>query len=100
MNVLPIGTPVWVAQAADPDAGRRAVTGDGTVTSHLPCGVCWQWFVSRHRRPTPATAKAAAAQCTNPAGFVVTAGRRPIAITDGDPTVIVVPITSDEWSAA
>lgn len=100
MNVLPIGTRVWVAQAACPAIGRRDVSGDGIVTGHVPCSPCWQRYVGSGRHVTRAGYRAAAESCTEPSGFVVSLGRLPIAVTDGDPTVIAVPITSEERSAA
>ncbi|SHL73831.1 hypothetical protein [Streptomyces yunnanensis] len=100
IQILPIGTPVWVAQAADPSTGRRALAGDGVVTGHVPCSACWQRYTGSIRRMSRAAYAAVAAACDRPAGFVVTVHRRPVTVTADDPTVIAVPITSDERSTA
>ncbi|GGX49232.1 hypothetical protein [Streptomyces noursei] len=98
--ILPIGTLVWVAQAADPSRRRRAMAGDGVVTSHVPCSACWQQYASSIRRMSRAAYAAVAAACDKPAGFVATVHHRPVTVMPDDPTVLAVPITSDERSAA
>ncbi|KIZ16887.1 hypothetical protein [Streptomyces natalensis] len=101
MSVLPIGTPLWVAQAARPDGTRRALAGDGTVVSHVPCDACWQRYAAADlRRMSPAAYAAVAAACDRPAGFVATVHGWPVTVTASDDTVLAVPITSDERSAA
>lgn len=101
IQILPIGTPVWVADPADPGAGRRERSGDGIVVSHVPCGPCWDRYADRHRfvTVTPESYRRAAAECRRPAGMYVAGPGRPIAITPEGPA-IAVPITSDERSAA
>ncbi|MEU3990164.1 hypothetical protein AB0F24_17605 [Streptomyces platensis] len=101
IQILPIGTPVWVADPADPGTGRRDRSGDGIVVSHMPCTACWARYAAKHRfvTVTPDTYRKAAADCRRPAGMYVAGLGRPIAITPDSPA-IAVPITSDERSAA
>ncbi len=98
--ILPIGTPVWVAQAARPDGVRRALKGDGMVTGRVPCDVCLAQQAVPGRAMTPAAYGIAAAMCREPVGYVARVRGLPVTVTPDDPTVIAVPITSDERSAA
>lgn len=100
MTILPVGTRVWIARAALPAIGVPNMAGDGTVTSLLPCTVCHEAYMRDGRLVTRNGYQAVAASCTEPVGFVVTLGRCPIAVTPGDPTVLVVPVTDSERSAA
>lgn len=100
MSVLPIGTPVWVAQAADPQRRRRALYGDGVIVSHVPCSACWQRYVGSGRHITRGDYSAVQTGCREPAGFVVMVRGLPVTVTPDDDAVLVVPITSDERSAA
>lgn len=101
IQILPIGTPVWVAEPADPATGRRYRSGDGIVVSHLPCRACWDRYAERHQfvTVTPDTYRQASAACQTPAGMYVAGLGQPIAITPDGPA-IAVPITSEERSAA
>ncbi len=99
IQILPIGTPVWVAQAARPDGMRRALCGDGVVTALVCCTACHdRWLAGRH--VTPALYRRIVASCRQPAGFVATVRGLPVTVTAGDDTVLAVPIASGERSAA
>ncbi|MEV7466187.1 hypothetical protein AB0O20_06680 [Streptomyces kronopolitis] len=100
MSILPINTPVWVAQAADPQRRRRALAGDGVVVSHVPCSACWQRHVGGGRHITRRDYTAVQAGCREPIGFVATVRGLPVTVLDGDDTVLAVPIVADERSAA
>lgn len=100
IQILPIGTPVWVAQAARPDGTRRALADDGVVTGRVPCTDCWRRCVDDGGQVSVVGYRAAAAACREPAGYVVSVRGFPVTVIDGDPTVIAVPITTDERSAA
>ena len=101
IQILPIGTPVWVALPAAPGAGRSCRYGDGVVVSHVPCGACWNRYAAAHRfvTVTPESYRQAAADCRRPAGMYVAGLGRPIAITPDSPA-IAVPTTTEERSAA
>ncbi|MFD8545584.1 hypothetical protein [Streptomyces sp. NPDC059649] len=100
IQILPIGTPVWVAQAARPDGTRRALCGDGVVSTNVPCDVCLAQQSGPSREMTPAAYAIAAVACEEPVGFVAMVRGLPVTVTPDDNTVIAVPITSDERSAA
>ncbi|WP_329330801.1 hypothetical protein OIU81_03155 [Streptomyces sp. NBC_01454] len=101
-QILPIGTPVWVAQGEQPKwgRGRPHVVGEGVVIGHLPCDTCWQRYLDGGGRVTADGYRAAAADCREPAGYVASVKGLPLVVTPDDPTVLAVPITSDERSAA
>ena len=100
MSVLPIGTPVWVAQAAAPAKRRRALAGDGVVVSHVPCSACWQRHVGSGRHITRGDYTAVQTGCDRPVGMVATVRGLPVTVLCDDDSVIAVPVTSDERSAA
>jgi hypothetical protein len=102
IQILPIGTRVWVAQGEQRKwgKGRPHVVGEGVVTGHLPCHVCWQQYVDGGGLVTAAGYRAAADVCQEPAGYVASVKGLPLVVTPDDPTVLAVPITSDERSAA
>lgn len=100
IQILPIGTPVWVAQAARPDGTRRALAGDGVVSGRVPCDVCLAHQSVPGEAMTPAAYALAAAICREPVGYVAMVRGLPVTVTADDDTVLVVPITSDERSAA
>ncbi|MFF7411592.1 hypothetical protein [Streptomyces lydicus] len=99
IQILPIGTPVWVAQAACPDGTRRALCGDGVVTALVCCVDCHNEHVGG-RHITPADYRVVAAACRRPSGYVATVRGIPVTVTADDDSVLAVPITSDERSAA
>lgn len=100
--ILPIGTRVWVAQGEQRKwgRGRPHVVGDGVVTGHLPCHACWQRHVAGGGRVSAAGYRAAADACQEPVGYVASVKGLPLIVAPGDDTVLAVPITSDERSAA
>lgn len=100
IQILPIGTPVWVAQAAAPVKRRRALAGDGIVVSHVPCSACWQRHVGSGRHITRRDYSAVQVGCDRPIGFVATVRGLPVTVLAGDDTVLAVPIATDERSAA
>lgn len=98
--ILPIGTPVWVAQGEQREQGRPHIVGEGTVTGHLPCNTCWQKYLDDGGRVTAASYRAAADACQEPSGYVASVKGLPLIVAPGDNTALAVPITSDERSAA
>ena len=100
IQILPIGTPVWVAQAATASRPHRALAGDGVVVSHVPCGACWQRYVGSGQHITRSSYTAVQVGCDRPIGMVATVRGLPVTVTSGDSTVIAIPITSTDRSAA
>lgn len=100
MNLLPIGTRVWAAQAACPAIDRPNIAGDGVVDAHIPCSPCWQRHVGNGCHVDRNTYRAVGERCSEPVGYVVTLGHRPIVVMPDDDTVLVVPIADTERSAA
>lgn len=90
---LPLGARVWIAQAANAFVERPAFTGDATVIALIPCSACWQ--AARHTARTTEDVYAAGLTCRAPAGVIAQtdAGRR-IAICDGAPDTLAVPIAA------
>ncbi|GES27852.1 hypothetical protein AB0G60_02980 [Streptomyces angustmyceticus] len=102
IQILPIGTLVWVAQGEQRKLGRGRphVVGDGVVTAHLPCSACWQRHVDDGGHVSAAGYRAAADACEEPAGYVASVKGLPLIVAPGDETVLAVPITSTDRSAA
>jgi hypothetical protein len=91
---LPLGSRIWVAQAANAFVDREMFTGDATVIALIPCSACWQ--AARPTARTAADLYAAGLTCHRPTGVIARtdAGRR-IAICDNAPDTLAVPIAAE-----
>lgn len=87
---LPVGTRIWVAQAACAFVDRAEFVGDATVISLIPCSECWQY--ARLTARTVDDLYAAGQGCTQPTGVIVRTdtGRR-IAVCNGAPDTLAIP---------